>query len=67
MAKETFSYTKAMEEIQSIVEKIEANEPDVDELGELVKRAASLIRQCKEKLRSTGEDLERVLGEFEED
>lgn len=67
MAKEeSFSYKKSLEEIEKIVEKIESDEPDVDEMSEMVKKAAMLIKQCKEKLRNTGEDLEKILGEFDE-
>lgn len=59
------SYTKAFEELQQIVSKIEEGEVDVDELAEKVKRAAELIRICKEKLKATEEDVDEILGELE--
>lgn len=66
MPEEKFSYKKALQELEEIVSKIEADEPDVDELAEMVKRAAFLLKTCKEKLRDTSEELDKVLGEFEE-
>lgn len=66
MDQENFSYRQALEEIENIVAKIEADEPDVDELAEMVKRASQLIKQCKEKLRDTGDELDQLLEEFEE-
>lgn len=66
MAKKKFNYKNALEEIESIVQKIENEEPDVDELSTLVKRAAELIKQCKSKLKSTGEELEDIIQDIEE-
>ncbi len=63
MAKEKFSYTKALKEIEAIVTKIDSEEVDIDDLSELVKKASTLIKQCKEKLKNTGEDLEKILEE----
>lgn len=61
----TPTYTEAFEELQQIVSEIEEGEISVDELSEKVKRAAVLIRICKNKLSSTEEDVSRVLKELE--
>lgn len=66
MATKKFNYKKALEEIEVIVQKIENEEPDVDELSTMVKRAAELIKQCKTKLKDTGEDLEDIIQDLEE-
>jgi len=66
MAAKKFNYKKALEEIESIVEKIENEEPDIDELSSMVKRAAELIKQCKTKLKSTGKELEDIIQDIEE-
>ncbi len=66
MAKKKFNYKNALEEIELIVQKIENEEPDVDELSTLVKRAAELIKQCKTKLRTTVEELEDIIQDIEE-
>jgi exodeoxyribonuclease VII small subunit len=67
MTDKRFNYTKALREIEGIVKKLESEEPDIDELSELVKRATSLIKQCKQKLKETDEDLQDALGEFDSD
>jgi len=59
------SYKASIEEIESIIHKIEFEEPDVDELGKLVKRAAKLIKTCKDKLKGTESDLNDTLEELE--
>lgn len=66
MATKKFNYKKALEEIEGIVQKIENEEPDVDELSTMVKRAAELIKQCKTKLKTTGEELEDIIQDLEE-
>jgi exodeoxyribonuclease VII small subunit len=61
------NYSEAFEELQQIVSEIEAGDISVDELSEKVKRAALLIRICKNKLASTEEDVTRILKELESD
>jgi len=59
------NYTEAFDELQSIVSEIEQGEISVDELSEKVKRAAFLIKICKQKLTSTEEDVDRILRELD--
>ena len=59
------TYTEAFDELQSIVTEIEQGEISVDELSEKVKRAALLIKICKQKLTSTEEDVDRILRELD--
>ena len=59
------SYTDAFEEIQKIVSEIEEGQISVDELSSKVKRAAFLIKICKNKLSSTEEDVNKILKELE--
>jgi exodeoxyribonuclease VII small subunit len=65
MSTKKFNYKKALEEIEDIVAKIESEEVDVDELSALVKKAAELIKQCKSKLRDTGNELEEIIDNLE--
>jgi exodeoxyribonuclease VII small subunit len=60
------NYTEAFEELQQIVGDIEEGEISVDELSIKVKRAAELIKICKNKLTSTEEDVTQILKELEE-
>ena len=66
MTAKKFNYKKALEEIEVIVQRIENEEPDVDKLADLVKRAAELIKQCKSKLRDTGEELDSIIQDHED-
>lgn len=63
--KEEITYTAAFEELQAIVNEIEEGEISVDELSEKVKRAALLIKICKDKLSTTEENVEEILKELE--
>ena len=59
------NYTAAFEELQEIVRDMEDGEITVDELAVKVKRAAELIKICKNKLTSTEEDVNVILKELE--
>jgi exodeoxyribonuclease VII small subunit len=59
------TYTEAFEELQGIVSEIEEGQISVDELSAKVKRAAFLIKICKNKLSSTEEDVNKILKELE--
>jgi exodeoxyribonuclease VII small subunit len=65
MQKKKTTYKQALTELESIVEKIENQSPDVDELTDLVKRAVELVKYCKDKLRKTEDDLNRSLEEMD--
>ncbi len=55
------SYQKAYSELQSIVAKMQNEEIGLDELGKEVKRAAELVKMCKEKLRDVEKEIELSL------
>ncbi len=63
---EKTSYTEAFEELKTIVREMEDGDISVDELSDKVKRAAGLIRICKNKLHQTEEDVQKILRELEE-
>lgn len=44
------SYEQAMQELRDILSQLEQEDTDVDRLGELVARAAVLIRFCRKRL-----------------
>jgi len=50
-------YQTAMEELQTIVASLEAEAISIDDLSEKAKRAAELIQFCRDKLRSTEEEI----------
>lgn len=65
MAKKDQTYGEAMKELQGIMTQIENEDLDVDILLEKVKRAATLIQYCKEKLQSTNTEIQKILDKIE--
>ncbi len=65
MDKKKPTYKQALTELESIVAKIENENPDVDELTGLVNRAVELVKYCKSKLKKTEEQLNKSLEELE--
>ncbi len=65
MAKE-LSYKDALEELEAIAHQIENDEPDIDELSALVKKAKELIQLCKKKLKKTGSEIDDAMKELED-
>lgn len=60
------TYTEAIRELELIVNEIEQGEISIDTLSEKVKRAAELIKICREKLTSTEEDVGKILEDLKE-
>ena len=65
--KEEFSYQDAITEIESILEKMENKELDVDVLSFRIKRVSQLIKLCREKLHKTEQEVEKILDEMEKE
>ena len=65
MNKKKGTYKEAITEIEEILAQIENNELDVDELSEKVKRVSLLINVCKDKLKNTEEEIEKILREMD--
>ena len=60
------TYDSALTELQSIIAEIEGEEISVDELSKKVKKAAELLKFCQQKLRQTENDVNEILGQFDE-
>jgi len=65
MAKKKQSYESAINELESILEKMENDELIIDELSKEIKRASELIKFCKTQLKSTELDIKNVLDVVE--
>ena len=52
----------AMRQLEDIAAKMENGELDIDSLSEQLKTAQKLIKQCKDKLTKTDEDIRKILG-----
>jgi exodeoxyribonuclease VII small subunit len=57
----TLTYQKAFEELQQITTDIESEEVSVDDLAVKVKRAAQLLELCNAKLKSTEEEVNKII------
>lgn len=55
-------YEAAMRQLEDIAAKMENGELDIDSLSEQLKPAQKLIKQCKDKLTKTDEDIRKILG-----
>ena len=62
MSKKITSYEKALQELQEIVARIEANAIGIDDLASQMKRAADLIEFCQNKLRITEGEIGELFG-----
>ncbi len=58
------SYEQALSELKKIAEAIENESVSIDELADKVKRASELVEYCKEKLRNTEAELDKVIGKM---
>jgi len=65
MAEEKITFNKAIEELETILEKIENGDMDLDDLTAEVKRASKLLETCNKKLKSTEEELEKIVKDME--
>lgn len=54
-------YEEALQQLETIVRKMEAGEYDIDELSEQLKQAQKLIKLCKDKLTKTDADIRKLL------
>jgi exodeoxyribonuclease VII small subunit len=65
MKKDKLTYSSAITELEEIVNEIESGEVDVDVLTAKVKRASELIKFCKDNLRDTQKEVNKVLEGME--
>jgi Exonuclease VII small subunit. len=66
MAKKELTYSAALDELRSILARIEGQDVDIDQIAEDVKRSSELIKFCKEKLRKTESEVEGILKGMKE-
>ena len=59
------SYADAQAELDAILRELDGDEVDVDVLGERVRRAAELLRLCRDRIAAARFEVEQVVGELE--
>jgi exodeoxyribonuclease VII small subunit len=60
---EDLNYTTALSELTAIAEAMENESISVDDLSQKVKRAQELIAFCQAKLKTTEDDVRKVLSQ----
>ena len=64
---ENITYSEAMAQLETIVEKMQSNQCSIDNLNDLTKKSLELLKICKEKLTATDEQLQKILSEISDD
>ena len=67
MENKASGYDEGIQRIEEIVAILESGEKGMDELSELVKEAAMLVKNCKLKLRSTESEIAKALEDNAEE
>lgn len=65
MAKKEKTYSEAMLELQTILDKIESGNVDIDVLTDEIKRASGLIKLCKDKLYKADSEIKKIIDDIE--
>ncbi|MXX74208.1 MAG: exodeoxyribonuclease VII small subunit [Holophagales bacterium] len=61
------SFSEAMEELESVLRRIEGDEIDVDQLGRELGRAAQLLEICRKKIRRAEVEVRQIVEQIEEE
>jgi len=61
MAKKESGFRQTINEIETIISKIETGETDIDNLAAEIARASGLIKGCREKLFQTEQEVEKIM------
>lgn len=67
MSEETPGFSKAMAELEAILERIESEEVDVDRLAKELRRAAELLELCRGKIRRAEVEVTQIVQALEQD
>ena len=65
MTEREIGYAEALAELEGILDELDGDEVDVDVLGSRARRAAELLRLCRDRIASARFDVEQVVAELE--
>ena len=57
------NYEEAVQQLESIVQRMENDELDIDKLTTELKKAQQLVKMCKAKLTKVDEDIKKILSQ----
>lgn len=63
---EAIGFSAALVELESILERIDSEEVDVDRLAAELRRAAELLELCREKIRAADLEVTQIVQRLEE-
>lgn len=55
------TYEESLQQLESIVNRMETGDYSVDELTQQLKEAQKLIKQCKDKISKTDSEINKIL------
>lgn len=58
------AYNQAINELEEIIRKMQADDCDIDNLAAYTARSLELLKICKQKLLKTDEELQKILQEL---
>lgn len=56
-------YETAMQQLETIAKRMESGQLDIDSLSEQLKTAQQLVKQCRERLTKTDEEIKKILAD----
>lgn len=63
---ETIGFSDALTELESILERIDSEEVDIDQLAAELRRAAELLELCREKIYAADLEVTQIVQRLEE-
>ena len=61
------TYGEALKEMEEILSRIENQELDVDDLSKTVDRVSYLLKLCRDKLRKTESEVDKILDDMNDE
>ncbi len=55
-------YEEAVRQLEAIVDKMERGELDIDSMAGQLKQAQELVKLCKQKLKRTDDEIQKLLN-----
>jgi len=62
---ESMTYNEAVSQLEQILRTMQSDQCDIDRLTAYTRRAAELLRSCRERLTATDAELKAILAELE--
>lgn len=66
-AAEEIRFGEAIEELEGILQRVEAEEIDIDDLAEELRKAAELLEVCRGKIRKAELEVTQIVQALDED